>query len=76
MQRLLIILQLVPVLISAIRGVEELIPEGGKGKEKLALIEQIMTVSYEGISDIWPTLQRVIAAIVSTANSVGLFNKA
>ncbi len=73
MKTLLIILQLVPVLISAIRSVEELIPEGGKGKEKLALIQNIMTTSYEGISEVWPIVAKVISSIVETANIVGSF---
>ena len=75
MNNFLKILQIIPALISIIRSIEEIIPDSGKGKEKLALVEKMMTAAYAEITDLWPTIEKIVAAIVETANLLGVFKK-
>lgn len=77
MKTLVSILQLVPALIEMIKAVEAMWPEGskGKGKEKLTLINQLLEAAYGGISEMWPMIEKMIAAIVSVFNSNGTFSK-
>lgn len=76
MKTLLIILQIFPLLLEVLRSVEKAIPEPGMGKEKLQLVEQTMTIAYDGVSEIWPTVQAIITKIVDVFNSTGVFKKA
>jgi hypothetical protein len=69
------ILQLLPALINAIKAIEEAIPGEGKGELKLAAIRQILEVTSEYSSKLWPTLEKVIGVVVSTFNTTGVFNK-
>jgi len=72
------VLMLLPVLISAIKSIEEAIPGEGKGEQKLAQIRSILEVAHSGMSksivsfeDIWPTLEVAISSLVSTFNAIG-----
>lgn len=75
MSTLLKILQIIPALIGVIKAVEEMIPESGKGKYKLELIQTILQESYDGITDMWPMLEKIIGQIVETLNALGIFSK-
>lgn len=75
MQRLLLVLNLVPALIGVIKAVEEMFPGPGAGKEKLVLIRGILSAAHEGITELWPTLEVVVSRLVEFANATGLFKK-
>ena len=66
MKTLVSILQLVPALIEMIKAVEAMWPEGskGKGSEKLALVNQLLTAAYDGISEMWPMIEKMVAALI------------
>jgi len=73
MKTLLMVLQIVPLLIEVIRSVDRLIPVGGYGKEKLALVKAMLETAFNGITDIWPILEVIIAKVVAIANVTGAF---
>ena len=75
MKNLLAILQIIPALIAVVRAVENAIPESGKGKDKLAMVRQMLEVSYAGIAELWPALEKVIGVMVSTFNQLKVFSK-
>jgi hypothetical protein len=75
MSKVLLILQLIPALIEVIKAVENMFPQTGAGKEKLALVREILTTAHAEITDFWPTLEAIIAKIVAFANNVGVFVK-
>ena len=75
MDTLLKILQIVPALIGVIKAVEEAFSDSGKGSEKLTMVREIMEASYEGVTEMWPTIEKVVASIVSFANTIGAFKK-
>ncbi len=76
MKKALIILQMIPALIEVIKAVESALPEGGKGKEKLALVKDMLSEAYGGINEVWPALEKIVARFVEFANAMGLFKKA
>ena len=69
MNTVIIILQLLPALIQAMRAIEEAIPGTGKGEEKLSAIRAILEAVDSGAAKYWPQIQSVIGVLV------GLFNR-
>lgn len=87
MKRFLDVLRVVAALIPAvkalIREVEELIPEGGRGADKLAIVRDMLEAAFDALDDVpvafaevWPVLQRLIDKFVSIFNAIGEFRKA
>ncbi len=84
MNALLNILKLFPLVLSAVRAVEEAIPLPGQGKKKLDLILDVLKSAYDGSTDLakqfsWDKLVAIvvpmIAKIVDLHNALGLFQK-
>ena len=77
------LLGLLPSVISAVKSVEALVPEGGKGKEKLELVKITLQAAYSvgnatltEFEQIWPAINAVITAVVNFLNAHGIFKKA
>jgi hypothetical protein len=70
MKTALAILQLVPAIIALIPSLNAFIPQKGQGPVKLELAKTILTYSYDGISAIWPTLEKIVAALCSAKKTV------
>ncbi|MCZ2147981.1 MAG: hypothetical protein LC126_09395 [Bryobacterales bacterium] len=84
MNTLLIILKMLPLVLTAVRAVEEAIPLPGVGKKKLDLVLDILRTAYDGSVDVarefsWEKLVTLvvpmIARIVDLHNELGLFQK-
>ena len=73
MKYLLLVMQLVPSIIAAIKSLEDFIPASGAGKDKLAVLREIIESTYEGAKDAMPTIERVITMLVELANKYGVF---
>ena len=73
MKTLIMILQLLPVLIEAVRSVEALLPLSGFGKEKLEFVLGIVEDTHADVEDIQPIIIRIIMRIVGLANATGIF---
>lgn len=71
----LMLLQLLPSIISAIKAIEEFMPVDGAGKEKLEIIKKTLEIADSKSAEIWPMIERVVAVIVNTANRLGIFKK-
>jgi hypothetical protein len=82
---LLIVLQMLPLVLDAVRAVEQAIPLPGQGKKKLDLVLDILRTAYDGgavdvARDLsWQKLVTIvvpmIARIVDLHNELGLFQK-
>lgn len=68
-----------PVLIQAVKAIEEAIPGQGKGEQKLAAVRGIL----EGIASatnnatfaaLWPMLETAAKVIVTAFNATGIFS--
>lgn len=68
-------IQIILTLIEIVKMVEKLIPEGGQGAAKLALVRQLMEQAVGTVEAIWPQLEQIIAAFVKLANLAGTFKK-
>ena len=76
MQNLIIILQLIPTLITALKAIEEAIPGSGKGEQKLSAIRGILEAVDGSITSLWPQISSVISVLVTLFNNTGIFKKA
>ena len=76
MNTVIIILQLIPALIAAMRAIEEAIPGTGKGEEKLAAVRAILEAVDSGATKYWPQIQSVIGILVGLFNRTGTFKTA
>ena len=73
------IVKLIPVVIAAVKSIEELIPVSGAGKQKLDLVMTTVQDAFNGVTTAWPTIQpileKLISGIVTLANEFGIFKK-
>lgn len=77
-----LILSLFPLIINAVKTIEVVLPQSGKGAEKLALLQEMLSKSYEvsnqaygTFEQVWPTIKGTIEGVVKLFNSVGIFKK-
>lgn len=70
-----IIMQLIPLILQIVKAVESQIPEGGKGKDKLTFVRNVLTDAYPQIVDMWSIVEKIIAATVTLYNTTGIFKK-
>ncbi len=73
MDKIKLIINLLPLLVSIIKSVESAIPEKGQGATKLAMIKEILIAADSTIAAIWPIIDMAISAIVKAMNSSGSF---
>ena len=75
MGNIVIILQLIPALITALKAIEEAIPGSGKGEQKLSAIRGILEAVDGSITSLWPQISSVISVLVTLFNATGVFKK-
>lgn len=84
MNTLFAILKLLPLVLTAVKAVEEAIPLPGQGKKKLDLVLDVLRAAYDGGLDVarefsWEKLVTIvvpmITKIVDLHNELGLFQK-
>jgi len=76
MDKVAILLKLVPALIAAIRAIEEAIPGQGKGEAKLAAVREIIEQADETAKGVWPMIAATVGTLVKLMNVTGAFRKA
>ena len=69
------IIALIKAITAAVRAIEELMPESGKGSEKLAAIRAMLEGAVDGLEQKWPAIEKIIGAVVSLYNAIGVFKK-
>jgi len=69
------VVALIPTVIALIKEIEAVIPQSGQGAAKLAAVREIMAASYDCFTEVWPSLEKVIAALINLFNSTGVFVK-
>ena len=75
MQQLKLIVQILPVLIELIKSIENALPEGGLGKQKLQFVRELIQNIAPELLDNWTTIEKVVTTIVTLFNQVGFFKK-
>jgi hypothetical protein len=76
MDKLLIILKLLPAIVTAIKAIEEAVPGAGKGAEKLAAVREIVETVDAAAAALWPQIAAVVSVLVGLMNKTGVFGKA
>jgi hypothetical protein len=76
MGNIVIILQLIPALIAALKAIEDAIPGSGMGEQKLAAVRGILETVDAGVGKLWPQISGVIGVLVNLFNNTGAFKKA
>lgn len=76
-------LELIPIIIGAVRAIEAALPESGLGAAKLAAVRMAVEAAFDGVkdvlgafNDVWPRIEGIVQRIVATLNSAGVFKKA
>ena len=84
MNTLFTIMKLLPLVLSAVKAIEEAIPLPNQGKKKLDLVLDVIQSAYDQSPDLtkslsWPQLvsilTQMIGKIVGVHNELGLFDK-
>jgi hypothetical protein len=84
MNKFLIILKLFPLILGAVKAVEEAVPLPAQGQKKLDAVLNVVQQAYEGSTELsqsfsWDKLVAVvvpmIGSIVNLHNDLGLFAK-
>ena len=75
MKTLILMLQLLPSIIQAVKAAEEFVPLPAQGRAKLDLVLGVISDAYDGAAAIIPQITKVIGRIVEVANSTGIFKK-
>ena len=84
MKTLLLIFRLFPLLVSAVKAVEEAIPLPGQGKKKLDLVLDVLKSAYDTGDELlrefpWQRVVQIaepmITQIVAALNELGIFKK-
>ncbi|MGJ0515157.1 MAG: hypothetical protein ACR65O_05320 [Methylomicrobium sp.] len=77
-----LVVSILPLLIDAIKSVEDAIPGVGKGEAKLAAVRSAMESSYKVSTDVqasfeevWPVMENTVGGIVKGFNAAGVFKK-
>lgn len=68
-------LQIVLAVIEIVKYVEGLMPEKGRGAEKLAMVRALFEQAVTEAQQLWPSIESLIAAYVRLANIAGTFRK-
>ena len=74
MDKILLIIKLIPALIELLKTIELLVPGQGKGEQKLAAVRQILEVTDSSLNSVWPTIANTITVLVSIMNSSKVLN--
>lgn len=69
------ILTLFPLLIEAIFAIEKYIPKEKAGDIKLDVIKQVLILTNDAFTDLWPIFEKIIEVVVKAFNITGMFTK-
>lgn len=77
-----LVISLLPTIIDFVKSLEQAIPDGSKGDDKLKALKSILEVVYKNSNDsmgefekIWPVINNVINTVVGLFNKTGVFKK-
>lgn len=69
------VLSLLPVVIQAVKSLEDLFPESGKGAMKFELIVDVLKETHEVSNEVLPLVEKIINVVVDVFNRFGVFTK-
>lgn len=75
MNRVIVVMQMLPAIVTAIKLIEEAIPGEGQGEKKLAAVREMLTVVDSSIKDLMLQIVSVISVLVNLFNDADVFKK-
>lgn len=75
MDKVIRLLQLLPAIFTAVKAIEEALPQEGAGRDKLEMLRTIMESAYPAVVDLWSAIEKTVAVIVGVFNAKGIFQK-
>lgn len=76
MKTFLLIVQMLPAIVEAVKTAEQFVPLPGAGRAKLDFILGLITDTVGDVSENIAAIQKAVARIVALANATGVFGKA
>lgn len=73
MEKIKLMISLLPLLIQLVKSIENAIPEKGQGAIKLAIIKEILISADSALNALWPIIESTINALVKAFNVSGVF---
>ena len=77
-----LVLSLLPLILDTVKAVEAALPQSGQGAQKLALVRVTLQAAFDAAGNavasfeqVWPALEKTIAAVVGVFNTAGVFKK-
>lgn len=77
-----LVMALLPAIIEAVKSIESALPQSGLGAEKLKLVREVIEGAFASLGDlkvrfeeVWPSIEKAVAAVVGLFNRTGLFKK-
>ena len=75
MDKLFLVIKLLPAIIEALKAIENAIPGEGKGEQKLSALRGILEAVDSNLKDLWPSIEKVVGVLVNVFNNTGVFKK-
>ena len=75
MDKLFLVIKLLPVIIEALKAIENAIPGEGKGEQKLSALRGVLEAVDGSLKDLWPSIEKVVGVLVNVFNNTGVFKK-
>lgn len=70
-----LILELLPLVISVVKQLEEIFPEAGMGSVKYNLVVKTIQDATRTTGETLPIIEKMINSVVAVLNEFGVFNK-
>ena len=73
MSKILKIMRLLPLIMTAVKTVEAMIPVSGAGKDKLDAVLGIVEDTTGDVAEVLPMVTKIVARFVNLGNATGTF---
>lgn len=75
MEKLFLLMKLIPVMIEIIKAIEAAIPGKGQGEAKLAAVRSLLETADSTLNGSVPLVEKVVGILVELFNKTGAFGK-
>lgn len=70
------LITIIPVIITLIKTVEDIVPGDGEGEKKLAAVREMLETIYGTFGSFGPIVEKIVSIIVKLFNKTGQFQTA
>lgn len=77
-----IVVQLLPLITQVVQSIEQAMPQGGQGAQKLEMVRATLQAAYTAAGDVtiafekvWPAIATTVSGLVAMYNAAGTFKQ-